>query len=123
MSLTMRMAFVGAFSTVLLLGLLIPALKLISGAGRWWLPAAAAVLCAGCLAAGAYMSGPNREGPRTDSIYYGLDADTGKAVWFSLDQQEDDWTATYLGANPRRAAALFCKSAAEPPRARPASAA
>ncbi len=104
MSLTMRMAFVGAFATVLLLGLLIPCLELMARAGRWWLPAGAALLCAACLAAGASMSGPNREDPRTDSIYYGMDADTGKAVWFSLDEQKDDWTAHYLGANPRRAA-------------------
>jgi hypothetical protein len=104
MALTMRMAFVGAFATVLLLGLLIPCLKLISGAGRWWLPGAAGLLCAASLAAGASMSGFDRWDPRTDSIYYGLDADTGKAAWFSLDTQEDDWTAHYLGANPRRTA-------------------
>jgi len=104
MALTMRMAFVGAFATVLLLGLLIPCLKLISGAGRWWLAGAAGLLCAACLVAGASMSGFDRQDPRTDSIYYGLDADTGKAAWFSLDAQEDDWTAHYLGANPRRTA-------------------
>jgi hypothetical protein len=101
-SLTMRMAFVGAFTTVLLLGLLIPCLSLIAGAGKWRLPGAAALVCAGCLIAGASMSGFNREGPRTDSIYYGLDKDTGKAAWFSVDLQEDDWTAHYLGANPQR---------------------
>ena len=33
------------------------------------------------------MSGINRDNPRTDSMYYGLDADTGKAVWFSLDHR------------------------------------
>jgi hypothetical protein len=103
-SLTMRMAFVGAFATVLLLGLLIPCLDLIAGAGRWRLPGVAAVVCAGCLITGASMSGIDRDDPRIDSMYYGLDTDTGKAVWFSLDLQEDDWTAHYLGANPQRAA-------------------
>jgi hypothetical protein len=102
-SLTMRMAFVGAFTTVLLLGLLVPCLSLIAGAGRWRLPGAAALVCVGCLIAGASMSGVSRDDPRTNSIYYGLDTDTGKAVWFSLDLQEDDWTAHYLGANPQRA--------------------
>jgi hypothetical protein len=104
MSLTMRMAFVGAFATVLLLGLLIPCLNLIAAAGRWRLPGAAALVSAGCLIAGASMSGFNRDNPRTNSIYYDLDADTGKAVWSSLDAHEDDWTAHYLGANPQRAA-------------------
>jgi hypothetical protein len=103
-SLTMRMAFVGAFATVLLLGLLVPCLGLIAGAGRWRLPGVAALVCAGCLITGASMSGIDRDGPRIDSMYYGLDTDTGKAVWFSLDLQEDDWTAHYLGANPLRAA-------------------
>ncbi|MGC9947648.1 MAG: M20/M25/M40 family metallo-hydrolase [Bryobacteraceae bacterium] len=103
-SLTMRMAFVGAFATVLLLGLLVPCLSLIAGAGRWRLPGLAALVCAGCLITGASMSGINRDDPRTDSMYYGLDADTGKAAWFSLDPQEDDWTAHYLGAHPEHAA-------------------
>ncbi|MGD0362211.1 MAG: M28 family peptidase [Bryobacteraceae bacterium] len=103
-SLTMRMAFVGAFTTVLLLGLLIPCLHLIARAGRWRMPAAAALICVGCLVAGAAMSGPNRDAPRTDSIYYGLDTDSGKAIWFSLDRQVDEWTAHYLGDNPGHAA-------------------
>lgn len=102
-SLTMRMAFVGACMTVLLLGLLIPCLGLVADAGRWRLPGVAALLCAGCLIAGASMTGINRDNPRTDSMYYGLDADTGKAAWFSLDPQEDDWTSHYLGANPQHA--------------------
>jgi len=50
------------------------------------------------------MSGFNREDPRTNSICCGLDTDTGKALWFRLDRQEDDWTAHYVGANPQRAA-------------------
>jgi hypothetical protein len=50
------------------------------------------------------MSGFSRDDPRTNSIYYGLDTDTGKAVWFSVDRQVDDWTARYLGPNPQRAA-------------------
>jgi len=104
MALTMRMAFVGAFSTVLLVGLLIPCLDLIAATGRWWLPSGAAAICTACLIVGASMSGFSRTNPRTDSIYYGLDTDTGKAVWFSLDPKVDDWTGHYLGVNPRRAA-------------------
>lgn len=102
-SLTMRMAFAAAFVTVLLLGLLIPCIGLIAAPGRWRLPAAAAILCAACLIAGASLTAVNRDNPRTNSMYYGLDADTGKAAWFSLDPQEDDWTVHYLGANPQRA--------------------
>ena len=103
-SLTMRMAFVGASTTVLLLGLLIPCLNLIAASGRWLLPIAATLICAVCLIAGAAMSGVSRDNPRTNSIYYGLDTDTGKAAWFSLDRQEDEWTAHYLGAHPQHAA-------------------
>jgi hypothetical protein len=103
-SLTMRMAFAAAFVTVLLVGLLIPCLHLIAGAGRWWLPGAAALVCAVCLIVGAARPGFSRDNPRTDSIYYGLDTDTGNAIWFSLDGQADAWTAHYLGANPQRAA-------------------
>jgi hypothetical protein len=67
MSLTMRMAFLGAFTTVLLLGLLIPCLNLIAGAGRWQPPGAAALVAAGCLFAGASTSGFNRDDPLTNS--------------------------------------------------------
>jgi hypothetical protein len=30
-----------------------------------------------------------------------MDTDTGKAIWFSFDTDEDNWTARYLGASPR----------------------
>ena len=103
MALTMRMAVVSAASAVLLAGLLIPCLDLIAGAGRWWLPGAAVVAAAGCLVAGASISGIGRDNPITNSMYYGLDSDTGQAMWFSLDPQVDQWTAHYLGASPQRA--------------------
>jgi Peptidase family M28 len=101
-ALTMRMAFVAAFAIMLLLGLLLPCLSVMSAPGRWWLPSAAALVCAGCLIAGASLSGFDRRYPRTDSLYYGLDKDSGTAIWFSADLQEDHWTGRYLGANPQR---------------------
>jgi hypothetical protein len=102
-ALTMRMAFVDAFVAALLLGLIVPCVDAIAGAGRWRLPGAAALLCAACLIAGASVSRVSRENPRMDSIYYDLDVDSGKAMWSSLDRQVDDWTVRYLGENPRRA--------------------
>jgi hypothetical protein len=48
---------------------------LILGGGRWWLTGVAATVCAACRIMGAFSSGFNREDPRTNSIYYGLDAE------------------------------------------------
>ena len=46
-----------------------------------------------CLGAGY---GATRPAP--DSIFYALNADTGKAVWASTDENVDHWTAQFLGS-------------------------
>ncbi len=39
-------------------------------------------------------------------MIYILDADKNKATWATYDTNLDEWTKTYLGQNPRDAAAL-----------------
>jgi Peptidase family M28 len=100
-AMTMRMAFIPALVTVLLLGLLLPLLEIATAPRGWWLPTAAALVCAGCLVAGA-ATGYDRDHPKPDSLFYGLDADTGAATWFSGDERPDPWTVPVLGVNPKR---------------------
>jgi hypothetical protein len=90
---------------VVLLGLLAPQLALVARAIRQrWLPAAATLLAAligvGLLLAGNAASGYDASHPRPDSLFYGLNADTGEASWATLDPQPDQWTKRFLSENP-----------------------
>lgn len=101
-AMTMRLAAAPALLAALLLGLLIPLLEVMAAPRRWWLPGAAALVCAACLLAGTVRSAFDPDHPKPDSLFYGLDADTGAATWFSGDLRPDAWTIPVLGANPRR---------------------
>lgn len=96
LSITYPLLFVAL--AALLLGLLLPLVRLIA-LGRWLLPgtALAALICLGATVVTAQF---DAERPRMDSIFYALNADTGTAVWATLDQAPDAWTAQYLGAHP-----------------------
>lgn len=87
---------------VLLVGLLVPHLDLLKLSHRWVLPGALLTACVGFLVAGVAASGFSAAQPRSDSLFYALDADTGKAVWGSVDQAPDEWTEQYLTASPQR---------------------
>ena len=54
------------------------------------------------LLAGTQTLRPTPDRPTFDSLFYGLDADTGRAVWASDDLRPDAWTTQFLGAHPQR---------------------
>lgn len=82
--------------TLLVIGLLVPHLHLVTAQRKWLLPAASFLVTLGLLVAGTLTSGFDKEHPRPDHIFYGLDADTGKAVWASLDDTPDEWTSQFF---------------------------
>ena len=43
--------------------------------------------------------------PKLNSLFYGLNADTGKAIWASFDAKPDEWTSRVLPATAQRRAA------------------
>jgi hypothetical protein len=98
-TLTIRMSIVVMVVSVLLLGLLLPHLTFMATPHRWWLPGAMALVCVGFLVAGALTSGFDARHPRPDNVLYGLDADSGKAVWASTNAQPDVWTAQFFPAD------------------------
>lgn len=53
----------------------------------------------------AFKSTHDAQHPKLDSIFYGLNADTGKAIWASLDGRPDEWTSRVLTTNAQRRAA------------------
>jgi hypothetical protein len=101
--LTVLMAWAVVLFIALLMGFLVPHLSLLGGARRpWWLPVTAGL--AGLILLGTAVASPGFDDrhPRPDSVFYALDAATGKAAWASLDQEPDAWTTQFLGRPPRR---------------------
>ncbi|HEY9401791.1 MAG TPA: M20/M25/M40 family metallo-hydrolase, partial [Pyrinomonadaceae bacterium] len=98
--LTVRMAGAIMVLMVLLLALLMPHMEALAQWRRWALPAIAAIVGFGFVAAGVVSSGANARQPRQDQIFYGLNADTGKANWLTFDQAPDEWTSQYLTWRP-----------------------
>ena len=89
---------------VLLCGLLIPQFALMGGSGRWWLPGGALLAAAVLIAFAIFNPGFDKQHPKSDHLFYVLNADTGKAVWASGDAARDEWTSEFFPAGVGRAA-------------------
>jgi hypothetical protein len=68
------------------------------------------VLAIGFFAKAHYYSGYELGKAKSNSLIYVLDADKNKASWATYDTNLDEWTKTYLGENPKDAAALSSMS-------------
>jgi hypothetical protein len=80
---------------VLLFGLLLPQLRWIAAPFKWALPGAAAVVAVILLVVGGLTNATTPDGP-SNSIYYALNADTGKAVWAGDPTQRDARTSQFF---------------------------
>jgi peptidase M28-like protein len=104
LAMTLRMVAVVAVLVVLLLGLLVPHLYLMSQPNKWVLPTALALASLGFIVAGSLTSGFDKSQPKPASLFYAMNADSGKAVWASYDQRTDEWTSHFLAENKERGA-------------------
>ena len=95
-ALTINMSGVIVVMVVLLLGLLIPYLSLIASHHKWFLPLTTLLVSLIFLFAGSFTAGFDANHPKPNSIFYGLNADTGKAIWASADEKSDEWTSQFL---------------------------
>jgi MFS family permease len=108
-ALTLNAAGLVAILLVLLCGLLVPHLQILAGSKPWVFPVVAAslgvALIEGGLAAAASAGGRHER----DNVFYGLNADTGEAIWASDDAAPDEWTAQFFpsGGQPRDMANVF----------------
>jgi hypothetical protein len=89
------MSFLVIAMLVLLFGLLLPQLRLITAPFRWVLPGAAAVVAIILLVVGVLSNAAPPDRP-SNSIYYAMNADTGKAVWASDLTQRDERTSQFF---------------------------
>lgn len=101
-ALTLSMSYAVMVMVVLLLGLLIPHLSLMATPNKWLLPAASLLLSLCFIIAGSLTAGFDANHPKPNSIFYGLNADTGKAIWASADEKPDEWTSQFLSANTEK---------------------
>ena len=88
----------------LAVGFLVPLLYLQIAASGWAWPISATAACVVLLAIGSLTSGFTEARPGQNSIFYALDAGTGKAVFASSDSTVDAWTRQFLGEAPQRKA-------------------
>jgi peptidase M28-like protein len=86
---------------MLQLGLLIPHLDIMQRANRWALPIIALLAGAGFIAAGVLSSSFDRQHPKPSNMFYAFNADSGNAVWASMDQRPDEWTSQFLSPSPQ----------------------
>ncbi len=96
--------FVSLHIAVLLfaVAMLMPQLYLLTVDSRRRVTAIIFILGALFLVAGILWPGFSAQQPKFNSITYGLDADTGEAVYMSCDDAVDPWTQQFLGENPQR---------------------
>ena len=99
LGLTLRVVAPLIVVLVLLLGLLIPHLKLIATPQKWLLPAALVVIAVGFLGAGLFGSSYDTQQPKLHTLFYGLNADTQSSIWATLDPVRDEWTASFFKSN------------------------
>jgi hypothetical protein len=102
------LSLVWSWAVVLLyaltLSLLAPHLSLLGPRAGRAVQACAAAAGVGLVLWCCLVSGYSAARPAPDSIFYALNADTGKAVWASTDEYADEWTAQFLGADAAPAA-------------------
>ncbi len=80
----------------LLLGLLLINFEPMASTFRWLLPAASTV-AAVCFMVAALLQ-PQQQ-PKSNEVFYALNADSGKAVWATSDASPDEWTSQFLSAD------------------------
>lgn len=100
----LKVLFGSAILTTLTFGLLLPIFGSFMRKGLSSL--ILLVLAIGFFAKAHYESSYESGKAKSNSLIYVLDADKNKATWVTYDTNLDEWTKTYLGQNPKDAAAL-----------------
>lgn len=100
-AMTLEAAGVVAVLLALLCGLLVPHFRLLAGSRPWAFPLAAGLACV-VLVAGGLAAAAADGGPKTNSVFYALNADTGEALWASGDRASDQWTAQFFTSGGQR---------------------
>jgi hypothetical protein len=101
-SLTIRLSAAVMVMVVLLLGLFTPHLYLLTTPNKWLLPSMATLGSIGFLVAASLGAGFDQHHRKPNSVFYSLNADTGTAIWASIDAEPDAWTAQFLSVDAEK---------------------
>lgn len=82
----------------LTIGLLVPHIELITTQSKWWLPGLSIACALILIVAAAFTSKFDKDHPRVNNLFYGLDADKGEAIWASIDNKPDEWSSQFFSA-------------------------
>lgn len=85
------------------IGVLLAQLQIIARPRKALLTGGLLMASLGFFVAGTVSSGFGATHPRSDSLFYGLDADSGQAFWASGDRAPDEWTGQVISATASRA--------------------
>lgn len=107
-ALTLNAAGLVAVPPALLCGLLVPHLQMLAGRKPWVFPTIAAALAL-ALVAGGFAAARAGGAAEMNNVFYGLNADTGEALWASADAAPDSWTSQFFpnGGARRQLADVF----------------
>jgi len=81
---------------MLLIGLLLPQLRLIGQGRTWFVPLRAWGAAALCFAFGLMSLGFNAGQPKMNCLNYMMRVDSAEAYWISCDDATDEWTAQFF---------------------------
>ncbi len=107
-ALTISLSGVAAVLIVLLLGLMIPLLGSMATANKWVLPGGAAVVGVVYLVFAGFTLRTSPAYPTPDNVFYCMNAETGQALWASVDTKPDEWTKNYFAAGAERGTLTEC---------------
>ena len=115
-AMTLNLIGVVIAMVVLLLGLLVPHLRIIAPGNRYLLPGISALAGLALIVAIGFTSSYDTKHPRFNTLLYDLNSDTGKAVWASSDRKPDVWTKQFFSADAFRAPLtdVFSKGSSRP---------
>lgn len=85
------------------IGVLLAQLQLMATAWNSFLTKVMLMASLGFFVAGIITSGFGSTHPQSDSLFYGLDADSGQAFWATADRTPDEWTGQVISAKAGRA--------------------
>jgi hypothetical protein len=86
----------------LVMALLILPLRAFVKSGEWLFPQGAAACAVILLVLAMFTSRFDAMHPRSDHLFYAMNASTGKAVWASSDGRPDKYTSQFLTGNVKR---------------------
>lgn len=98
-ALGINLASLVAALTALLMGLLVIHLNILAEVNKWLLPVGGALAALCLIGVALFQAGYDHNRPKSDEIFYVLNADSRRAVWASSNKEPDEWTSQFLSEN------------------------